>query len=169
MKRRWFLIETAGLFAADQLLKTYAEQNLDKKEERKLSGPVVLRRVNNKGLCMGLLSGNQTAVRYLSLAAAGIVSICQAVSLVRKKGFWKRKGLALMAAGAWSNTFDRFARGYVVDYIGFNVKDSKIARITYNLGDFFIAAGAVVLSLCSLTGTSKRKKAGAEKTEDTEA
>ena len=31
MNRKWFLIETAGLFAADQLLKTYAEQNLDQK------------------------------------------------------------------------------------------------------------------------------------------
>ena len=48
MKRKWFLIGTAGLFAADQLLKTYAEQNLDKQEERNVSGPVVLRRVHNK-------------------------------------------------------------------------------------------------------------------------
>ena len=30
-EKKWFFIETAGLFAADQLLKTYAEQNLDKK------------------------------------------------------------------------------------------------------------------------------------------
>ena len=56
MKKKWFLIGTAGLFAADQILKTYAEQNLDKKEERKLAGPVVLRRVHNKGMCFGLLS-----------------------------------------------------------------------------------------------------------------
>lgn len=55
MKRKWFLIETTGLFAADQLLKTYAEQNLDKKEERRLAGPAVLRRVHNKGMCMGVL------------------------------------------------------------------------------------------------------------------
>ena len=150
MNRKWFLIETAGLFAADQLLKTYAEQNLDKKEERKLAGPVVLRRVHNKGMCLGILSEKQTVVRYLSLAAAGIVTVCQAVASFGRKGFWKKQGLALMSAGAWSNTFDRFARGCVVDYVGFKVKDPKIAEITYNLGDFFIAAGAVILSLCSV-------------------
>ena len=111
MSRKWSLIETAGLFAADQLFKTYAEQNLDKKEERKLAGMLVFRRVHNKGLCMGLLSENQAAVKWLSLAASGIVTVCQAIVSFRRKGFWKKKGLALMTAGAWSNTFDRFARG----------------------------------------------------------
>lgn len=168
MNRKWFLIETAGLFAADQLLKTYAEQNLDKKEERKLAGPVVLRRVHNKGLCLGLLSGNQTVVRYLSLAAAGIVSVCQAAALFVRKGFWKKLGLALMSAGAWSNTFDRFARGCVVDYAGFKVKDPEIAKVTYNLGDFFIAAGAVILSLCSVFSPSNKKKEKIQRTEDIE-
>ena len=102
MSRKWSLIETAGLFAADQLFKTYAEQNLDKKEERKLAGALVLRRVHNKGLCMGLLSENQTAVKWLSLAASGIVTVCQAIVSFRRKGFWQKKGLALMTAGAWS-------------------------------------------------------------------
>lgn len=168
MNRKWFLIETAGLFAADQLLKTYAEQNLDKKEERKLAGPVVLRRVHNKGLCMGLLSENQTAVKYLSLAASGIVTVCQAIASFRRKGFWKKQGLALMSAGAWSNTFDRFARGCVVDYAGFKVKDPEIAKVTYNLGDFFIAAGAVILSLCSVFSPSNKKKEKIQRTEDIE-
>lgn len=158
MRGKWFFIETAGLFAADQILKTYVEQNLDKKEERKLAGPVVLRRVHNKGMCMGILSEKQTAVRYLSLAVAGIVTVFQAVVSFRRKGFWKKQGLALMSAGAWSNTFDRFARGHVIDYAGFDVKDPEASKITYNLGDFFIAAGAVILSLCSLFSSSKREK-----------
>lgn len=166
MSRKWSLIETAGLFAADQLFKTYAEQNLDKKEERKLAGALVLRRVHNKGLCMGLLSENQTAVKWLSLAASGIVTVCQAIVSFRRKGFWQKNGLALMTAGAWSNTFDRFARGYVVDYIGFDIKDPKTAKITYNLGDFFITAGAVILSLCSLFSPSGKEKEKVQKRED---
>lgn len=50
-----------------------------------------------------------------------------------------------MTAGAWSNTFDRWIRGYVIDYVGFKTKWEKITRITYNLGDFFPAAGAVLM------------------------
>lgn len=160
MKRKWYLIETAGLFAADQLLKTYAEQNLDKKEERKAAGPVVIRRVNNRGLSLGLLSGNQTAVKALSLTAATVVTLYQAVALIRQKGFWRKNGLCFLSAGAWSNTFDRFARGYVVDYIGFNVSKPEISKITYNLGDFFIAIGAGILCVCSMI--HPWKKTGSE-------
>ena len=29
MKKRWFLYETAALFAADQICKAYVEQNMD--------------------------------------------------------------------------------------------------------------------------------------------
>lgn len=156
MKRKWFLIGTAGLFAADQLLKTYAEQNLDKQEERNVSGPVVLRRVHNKGMCFGLLSARPETVKILSLAVSGGVAGRLAVCLFQKRGLWKKVALSLLNAGAWSNTFDRFARGYVVDYIGFSVNNPKVAKITYNLGDFFIAAGTVLLSVCSLCCSSSK-------------
>ncbi len=39
-----------------------------------------------------------------------------------KEEYWKKLGLTLTAAGAWSNTWDRFRRGYVVDYIGIRQK-----------------------------------------------
>nr|WP_294493126.1 signal peptidase II [uncultured Mediterraneibacter sp.] len=158
MKRRWFIFGTAGLFTADQLLKTYVEQNLDKKEERKIAGPFVLRRIGNEGMCLGLLSEKPEIVRILALSAAGAVTLFQGAALMRRKGFWKRKGLCLLSAGAWSNTFDRFARGYVVDYIGLSLKDSKLAKLTFNLGDIFLAAGALVLSVQSIFSSSREKK-----------
>lgn len=150
MKRHWFLWGSGALLASDQILKAYAEQNLDKKEERKLTEKVVLRRVNNHGMCLNLLSDRPGVVRILSAVAAGTVTVLQVVSLMRKKGFWKKTALSFLSAGAWSNTFDRFARGYVVDYIGFKFGNEKVSRITYNLGDFFIGAGAAVLSLAGL-------------------
>ena len=62
-----------------------------------------------------------------------------------------------MTAGAWSNTFDRWIRGYVIDYVGFKIRWEKITRITYNLGDFFLAAGAVLMMLSSVFHFKKRK------------
>ena len=62
-----------------------------------------------------------------------------------------------MTAGAWSNTFDRWIRGYVIDYVGFKTRWEKITRITYNLGDFFRAAGAVLMMLSSVFHFKKRK------------
>ena len=105
MKRHWFLWGSGALLASDQILKAYAEQNLDKKEERKLTEKVVLRRVNNHGMCLNLLSDRPGVVRILSAAAAGTVTVLQVVSLMRKKGFWKKTALSFLSAGAWSNTF----------------------------------------------------------------
>lgn len=62
-----------------------------------------------------------------------------------------------MTAGAWSNTFDRFARGHVTDYIGFKSGSKKLSSITCNLADFFLAAGTLFLSVISLTGREKVK------------
>ena len=42
-----------------------------------------------------------------------------------------------MTAGAWSNTFDRWLRGYVIDYIGFENKNKKIEKITKTLQVLF--------------------------------
>ena len=75
MKNRWFLCGTGILFAADQIFKSYIEQNLDKGEEKDLAGPIVLRRVSNTGMCLNFLSGSPGIVRAFSLAAAGFVSI----------------------------------------------------------------------------------------------
>lgn len=155
MKKRWFLCESAALFAADQLLKSYVEQNMDKGEEKQLNSRIALRRFSNKGMFLNLLADKPETVRVLSAAAAGIVTVFQAVVLFRKKGFWKKQGASLMAAGAWSNTFDRFARGHVVDYAGWKCSHKKISSITYNLGDFFIAAGAGILSVAALFGRSE--------------
>lgn len=158
MKKRWFLCETGVLFAADQILKSYTEQNMDSGEEKELAGPIVLRRVSNTGLCLNLLSGSPGIVKVLSLTATGLVSLSYMLVLFRKKGFWKKKALSLMTAGAWSNTFDRFARGHVSDYIGFKAGGRKLSSITYNLADFFIAAGALLLSVISLTSGENEKK-----------
>ena len=114
MKRRWYPAVAAGLFAADQAVKTGVSQNMDKGAEKKLAGKAVLRRVENRGLCLGLLSGSPAVVRGLSAAASGIVTVLFGAALAGRKGACRKAGYTMMAAGAWSNTFDRFARGHVV-------------------------------------------------------
>lgn len=171
MKRRWFLRESAVLFGVDQLMKTYVEQNLDKGEQKKLTDRIVLRRVHNKGMCLNLLDREPDLVKYLSVFSAAVLTLIYGISLTRRKGFWRKKGLALMAAGAWSNTFDRCARGHVVDYIGFRCENKKVSDVTYNLGDFFIAAGGLTALLTSLfrKGGTKEKSDRGERLRESPA
>ncbi|HJD46452.1 MAG TPA: signal peptidase II [Candidatus Mediterraneibacter norfolkensis] len=171
MKRRWFLGESAVLFGADQLMKTYVEQNLDKGEEKKLTERIVLRRVHNKGMCLNLLDREPDLVKYLSVFSAAILTLIYGISLTRRKGFWRKKGLALMAAGAWSNTFDRYVRGHVVDYIGFRCENKRVSDVTYNLGDFFLAAGGLTALLSSLfrkDGMKEKENRGERKDKNQE-
>lgn len=54
---RWFPI-TAALAAADQAAKCYAENKLAKGEERAITDKVVLRHVQNEGVCMSFWKMN---------------------------------------------------------------------------------------------------------------
>ena len=161
MKIRWFPI-TAALAAADQAAKCYAENKLAKGEERAITDKVVLRHVQNEGVCMSLLEDEPETARILAGAASGAVLGWHAFTVVtKKKRFWKKAGLSLMAAGSISNMFDRLVRGHVVDYVGFRLEDKHLEGITYNFADFFIAAGAVITVMTKLfrPGSKKKKKA----------
>lgn len=65
MKIRWFPI-TAALAAADQAAKCYAENKLAKGEERAITDKVVLRHVQNEGVCMSLLEDEPETARILA-------------------------------------------------------------------------------------------------------
>lgn len=150
MRKCWYLWEAAGLLAADQIMKTYAEQNLKDEDEKVLRNRLVLRYVENKGMCLNILENRPKLVGLFSGGAAGAVTCIYAVALVCGKSFLKKQALSLLAAGAWSNTADRFFRGYVVDYIGVKFRSKKLSGITYNIADFLIAAGGIILSAVSL-------------------
>ncbi len=157
MKKIWFVGESIVLAALDQSLKSYAEQNLASGEEKHLTDRIVLRRVKNKGMCLNFLQDRPDAVKVISTFAALAVTGMQAAGLFRKGHFLRKKGLALLSAGAWSNTFDRWTKGGVVDYIGIKCTNEKVSAITYNLADFFIFAGNVILVATALFPRRKRK------------
>ena len=77
-----------------------------------------------------VLTAVLTVVFLLTLGTAG-------------KGLLKW-GLALLLGGAYTNTYDRLKRKYVVDYVSFNVPVKGIRRIVFNIGDFCIMIGALL-------------------------
>lgn len=143
---------TAVLAMLDITIKSCIENSMTRKEEREaFEGKVILRKVYNHGFGLNILQDDPDTVKYASSFATIILTITQLLQLMSKKGSkLKKVGLSLMTAGAWSNTFDRWLRGYVIDYIGFENKNEKISKITWNLGDFFLIAGGILVSLASL-------------------
>ena len=60
-----------------------------------------------------------------------------------------KAGLSLLLGGAYSNTYDRLRRKYVVDYISFGVK-GKLKNIIFNISDFGIILGAGLMVIGEL-------------------
>lgn len=142
---------TVCLALADIALKSTIEGYMTRKEERTAcGGKVILRKVYNKGFSFNLLEEKREAVKYGSAYAAVILTIWQLITLLQKKHYLKKWGLSFMTAGAWSNTFDRWFRGYVIDYVGFQTKWKKVTAMTYNLADFLIGAGGMMVLLASV-------------------
>lgn len=131
--------------------KWYVESHLEKGETIACStDKVEIRKVHNKGMMLNWMDKRPELVKVFSFFATIAVLIYH-MFLFRKPGLVKEKiGTALIAGGAISNTFDRIRRGYVVDYIGFNCKWKKVAKVTYNLGDFAIFAGAALVLIENL-------------------
>ena len=68
-------------------------------------------------------------------------------ALRKKKGEGLRNiSAALVIGGSLSNLYDRYVRGYVVDYLSLRVGPLK--EVVFNLGDIFILLGATIHAVC---------------------
>lgn len=149
----YLLGTVAALFGLDQCLKQLVEQQNPEefpKTMDRTGGKVKLYRNHNRGFCFEFLKHRPGLVRQLPLcltsAAGGILCFLSA-----QKGYRAEKaGYVLVLAGGLSNLYDRLKRGYVVDY--FSIQAGILKKVVLNLGDLCIAAGAVILTVKSLSG-----------------
>lgn len=148
---------TISLALTDIAIKSTIEGYMTCKEERTVcKGNVILRKVYNRGFSFQLLEKKDEIVKYGTAGVTMLLTIWQLVTLMRKKQRCRKVGLSLMTAGAWSNTFDRWFRGYVIDYAGIQTKWKKVTDITFNLADLLIAVGGVLVMISSLFQKKKQ-------------
>ena len=96
---------------------------------------------------MNLGEKRKGAVAALSLVLTAALSVVFLFTLTRHGRSGLKTALALLLGGAYSNTYDRLKRKYVVDYFSLNVKWAPLRRIVFNLSDFCILIGALFLAL----------------------
>ena len=145
------LLTTVVLAFVDIGIKTFIESNYRRGEEKGfLNNKVKIRKVYNQGAAFSLFEDQPEMVKKLSCYLTIDLFIYYVLALLRRGRPIEKVGLALINAGAWSNTFDRWLRGYVVDYVGFETKWDKFNRLTFNLGDFFIIKGAILMLVSSV-------------------
>lgn len=143
-----FAALAAVIFALDLLIKNYIEAHLEEGEERTLcGGRLLLRRYHNRGAFLDAGKKRQKAVALLSLLLTLFMTVVFLGTFFFRGNAILKAGLALLLGGAYSNTYDRLTRNYVVDYVSFPVKNRRIRRIVFNISDFCIIIGAMLMVL----------------------
>lgn len=139
-----------AIFITDLFIKNHIERMEIAEEEKTLAGGrLLLRRYHNKGAFLNVGERRRGLMSVLSLVLTlGVTMLFLATFTYRGSRILKA-GLALLLGGAYSNTYDRLVRKYVVDYISFPVRNQKIRNIVFNISDFCIVIGALLLVIGS--------------------
>ena len=141
-----FIIIIISIFLFEKRIKNYIEENREMhKKEEILKGHIILNRYHNKGVFLNVLENNLKLVKTLTITLLGILLLVFAIILPKKNSNGIKLALSLIIGGAASNTYDRFKRGYVVDYFSFKA----LKRIIFNISDICIFLGAVLLLIVS--------------------
>lgn len=141
----------ASIFAVELWIKGYIERK--KKEGDKtpvLGGHIFIRKHHNEGACLNFGNLKLQAVAVISLFfTAMMLGVFVATMFTRGNAFLKT-GLSLLLGGAFSNTYDRLRRKYVVDYFSFSTGFQWLDRIIFNISDFCIAIGAAMTAMVAV-------------------
>lgn len=147
-----------GIAALDQGMKSEIEQETDGEFPRDLPGTkgrIRIHRNHNYGFPFGFLKEKPQLVTAVPMAVSSAVAGALSMLLVRKGCGIQKVGLSMVLGGALSNLYDRFKRGYVVDYFSFSLPGIK--KVVFNLGDLFVFLGTALFLLGEMGEEFKKK------------
>lgn len=154
-----YAIIAMTIFIADLLVKNHIEHTINVGEEESFcGGRLLLRRHHNRGAILNAGQGRQGLVSAASLVLTLGTTVLFLTTFTCKGSRMLKAGLAFLLGGAYSNTYDRLVRKYVVDYVSFPVKNKKIRDIVFNISDFCIMIGALCITLAGMPVFDKKRK-----------
>lgn len=156
-----YITTLVSLCAFDNAVKDYIEACCEQGTDKPvLGGRLRIRNYHNTGAMFNLGGKNQEAVKKLSLVFSVSMTGIFAATLTTKGNVLLKSGLALLLGGAYSNTYDRLIRKYVVDYVSFRLpptdrKELKTFQkafesVIFNLSDFEIMIGAMLIVISQM-------------------
>lgn len=131
------------IFLGELLVKNWVE--VKQKKEKKICNKVIVTKTHNYGAALNLGEESPEKILLLSSLITVGVGIIFLFFIGRRKNRCKCLGISLILGGGLSNTYDRWKRGYVVDYIKFITKWKKCNKIAFNISDFAIMIGSLLL------------------------
>ncbi len=145
-----YVVIAAAIFLADYGIKEWIERREMPKEREVLRGKLLLRRYHNRGAFLNMGETRSGLVALLSLLLTLAMTVVFLTTFGLRGGRLLKTGLAFLLGGAYSNTYDRLRRRYVVDYVSFPVRNPALRSVVYNLSDFCILIGALCVALSEM-------------------
>lgn len=147
MKRLRHLLYIIALLAFDQFTKYLVVANLKEDGPFQLIPKVFQFRYHeNDGAVWGILSGKIPFLVVLTTIIMGLLVYVYFKIPMGKRYDLMRIILIFISAGAIGNFIDRIVRGYVVDFLYFELIDFPI----FNVADCYITISSVLLIILSI-------------------
>lgn len=134
---------TAGIVAIENWIKNKREY--DKKQKEYLDGNIQILTYHNYGAFLNSGEKKPFWVKMISIFLTLGLTILFALTFTKYGNKQLRMGLAFLLGGAYSNTYDRIKRGYVVDYLNFPKLPGRMKNVVFNIADFCIMIGACLI------------------------
>lgn len=141
-----YVLVILGIFFGDMRIKNRIEKD-GALPKSLFGGRILIRRHHNKGAMLNMGQSRRVLVAALSVALSLLMTVVFLASLGRRGNALLRAGLAFLLGGAFSNTYDRLKRRYVVDYFSFRTRWRGFGNIVFNISDFCIIIGALLAVL----------------------
>lgn len=143
-----YLAVILGIFGLELGIKNYIEkEKTEGRDEKALGGALIIRKHHNRGAVLNAGQEKRALVAAVSTVLTVAATVIFIVTLGQGGRGILKWGLTLLLGGAYSNTYDRLFRKYVVDYVSFNVPAAGIRRVIFNIGDFCIMIGALLSAI----------------------
>lgn len=133
----------ASILGADTVIKKKREQN--KEPKTCLGGRVHIMTYHNYGAFLNSGERNPFLVKLISVILTLAMTALFILTFTGYGSAQLRTGLAFLLGGAYSNTYDRIKKGFVTDYLNFPKLPGRIKNIVFNISDFCILVGCVLI------------------------
>lgn len=143
-----YVILIVLIFVVEYGLKNHVEKTGDAGTNKPiLKGMFLMTKFHNQGAFRGFGREKKKMIKFVSVGLSVILTIVFICSLTQHGNTALKTGLSFLLGGAYSNTYDRLKKNYVVDYFRFNVKWKPLRNMIFNISDFCILIGALIIAL----------------------
>ncbi|MDE7445469.1 MAG: signal peptidase II [Lachnospiraceae bacterium] len=143
----YYLAVLAGIVGFELKLKNRIEESkTEGQTENKCGGFLLIRKYHNRGAFLNTGQNRPKLITAVSVLLTAVLTVFYILTLGMAGKRLLKWGLTLLLGGAYSNTYDRLVRKYVVDYVSFNLPFG-FRKVIFNIGDFCIMIGAFLSAI----------------------